>query len=479
MCKFCPYGAFTVKRSALDHVNRHHQADESVNQPLLRQWWVPIDTSEHDEDVQKDGIIDLKHEEDNGGAVNTSSEAVRPVMRTGEEARAADQASGIGDWIAQFVGAQLDCAARSLATAPAAGAGRAAASLLTLAQREQLADKTQQLCDFLRQTGHEHEKQQRSDPSVRPSSVHWADDVPLSSTKCPPANEQCRPLLCDHILLSPISTLLDHSNEAAGSSAMTMTAFSRSEPGFSRESVFRLLAHQKTWPLLPLSTEFDDADYGNQLYYTSEDESTPSMTDPKTGEPLQARHIPPSQQHIYLARLEDCCISAAYTFYHKHRAELDTVKDRRGNRLCKTSTQPHITHPSDLSLPQWTHLLRRLSDAKGLKREMVSRIESFNGEIQPVDEVRHACSKRKWKSDRDLLALVQVTRTFCWQLRDWERCRDLDRFYEVVEQYIAVEKRRRREEERRRPKSVKTWSGEEIERRRASTDAGRPADSDG
>jgi hypothetical protein len=78
---------------------------------------------------------------------------------------------------------------------------------------------------------------------------------------------------------------------------------------------------------------------------------------------------------------------------------------------------------------------------------MVSRIESFNGEIQPVDEVRHAFTKDKVKGDRDLLALVQMTRIFTWQLKDWTRCGYLDELYTTLEIKIKDIKRELRKGE--------------------------------
>ena len=136
--------------------------------------------------------------------------------------------------------------------------------------------------------------------------------------------------------------------------------------------------------------------------------------------------------------MQDCCVEAAHTFYVRHRDHLDKALNNRGQPLCRTPRQNDIVRKDDLTLPQWTHLLRRLADSRSIEREMVSRLESFSGEIQPVDEVRHAHVKNKEKSDRDLLALVQTTRCFCWQLRDWEKCEQLDDLYGVIKEIIEI-----------------------------------------
>ncbi|KAH0607951.1 uncharacterized protein H6S33_002003 [Morchella sextelata] len=155
-----------------------------------------------------------------------------------------------------------------------------------------------------------------------------------------------------------------------------------------------------------------------------------------TMEPQQEAHLEKDQQIKYFEHLQKCCIEAAFTFYKQHKSHLDTINDRSSKPLCITAKREEITSPTDLSLPHWTHLLRRISDARGLQRDMVSRIESFNGDISPVDEIQHAFKKEKVKSDRDLLALIQLTRNFCWQLKDWERCKLLDDLYGIVEKDI-------------------------------------------
>lgn len=150
-------------------------------------------------------------------------------------------------------------------------------------------------------------------------------------------------------------------------------------------------------------------------------------------EPRQATNLEKSEQIRYFEAMQKCCIEAAFTFYQRHKTHLDTINDRNSKPLCQTAKKGPIESPADLSLPHWTHLLRRISDARGLQKEMVSRIESFNGDISPVDELQHAFKKEKVKSDRDLLALIQLARNFCWQLKDWDRCRSLDDLYSLVD----------------------------------------------
>lgn len=153
-------------------------------------------------------------------------------------------------------------------------------------------------------------------------------------------------------------------------------------------------------------------------------------------EPRQTTSLEKSEQMRYFGAMQKCCIEAAFTFYRRHKPHLDTINDRSSKPLCQTAKKGPIESPTDLSLPHWTHLLRRISDARGLQKEMVSRIESFNGDISPVDELQHAFKKEKVKSDRDLLALIQLTRNFCWQLKDWDRCKDLDVLYTILDKDI-------------------------------------------
>jgi len=177
------------------------------------------------------------------------------------------------------------------------------------------------------------------------------------------------------------------------------------------------------------------------------------------GEPLQHTHLSGKEQSKYFQQMQQCCVRAAHEFYLRHRAHLDNIKDKKSRQLCLTAKSNPISKPDDLSLPHWTHLLRRISDARGLQKNMVSRIESFNGDISPVDEVRHAFTKNKVKSDRDLLALVQLTRNFCWQLKDWDRCGDLDTLYTLLEKTIRQAKRRKLEGYSKPPRRG-TYKGE-------------------
>lgn len=173
-------------------------------------------------------------------------------------------------------------------------------------------------------------------------------------------------------------------------------------------------------------------------------------------EPRQARNIEKSEQIRYFEAMQKCCIEAAFNFYRRHKPHLDTINDRSSKPLCQTAKRGPIESSTDLSLPHWTHLLRRISDARGLQTEMVSRIESFNGDISPVDELQHAFKKEKVKSDRDLLALIQLTRNFCWQLKDWDKCKDLDDLYTMVDKEIRQVKRNDSQTSRkRRPRLVR------------------------
>lgn len=163
------------------------------------------------------------------------------------------------------------------------------------------------------------------------------------------------------------------------------------------------------------------------------------------GEPVQHTHLSGLEQRTYFNEMQQCCVAAAFQFYRRYQDHLDNIKDRKQRQLCLTAKSGPIMKADDLSLPHWTHLLRRISDARGLQKHMVSRIESFNGDISPVDEVRHAYTKSKVKSDRDLLALLQLTRNFCWQLKDWDKCADLDTLYTVLEKTIRNAKKKNME----------------------------------
>lgn len=180
-------------------------------------------------------------------------------------------------------------------------------------------------------------------------------------------------------------------------------------------------------------------------------------------EPRQAMSLEKSEQIRYFEAMQKCCIEAAFTFYLRHKPHLDTINDKNSKPLCQTAKKGPIENPTDLSLPHWTHLLRRISDARGLQKEMVSRIGSFNGDISPVDELQHAFKKEKFKSDRDLLALIQLTRNFCWQLKDWDRCKDLDDLYSLVDKEIRqVSRNNSQASRKRRPKLLRGGETSEI-----------------
>ena len=145
-----------------------------------------------------------------------------------------------------------------------------------------------------------------------------------------------------------------------------------------------------------------------------------------------------------------------------------------------------VTSATTLTLPRWTHHLRRLVEHDRIPAHIVANKESFSGEIQPVDEVRHAVNKQKEKTDRDLLALVQAARRFCWQLKDWERCRQLDDLYTLLEDAIRLVK----EEEgwtdvsgslrgRRKGRGVGSTSIQGSERRVVVGASGGDGDDDG
>ncbi|KAF8455765.1 hypothetical protein BGX38DRAFT_1166804 [Terfezia claveryi] len=220
------------------------------------------------------------------------------------------------------------------------------------------------------------------------------------------------------------------------------------------------------------------------------------------GEPLQETHIPREDQHVYFVQMMNCCLSAVYEWFERNREVLlencectilnvgntshathtppegyistnptgATLTKPQKRRLKKhlaaatadaggsltpiqsgtpgdgTPTRPSmcllhtVTSVNSLNLPRWTHHLRRLVEHGRIPPSIISNRDSFSGEIQPVDEVRHAVNKHKQKADRDLLALVQQARTFCWQLKDWERCRQLDELYGVLEDKIKLVK---------------------------------------
>lgn len=169
-------------------------------------------------------------------------------------------------------------------------------------------------------------------------------------------------------------------------------------------------------------------------------------------EPVQLTHIESSEQQQCLEEMQLYCIEAAFDFYQRHKLHLDTINDNYSRPICRTARNEPISSPTDLSLGYWTHILRRISDARGLQREMVSKIESFNGDASPVNEIQHARKKQKVKSDRDLLALIQLARKFCWQLKNWDKCQYLDDLYGVMEKKIRHSKLRHSKQSPRRPR---------------------------
>lgn len=203
------------------------------------------------------------------------------------------------------------------------------------------------------------------------------------------------------------------------------------------------------------------SDIGSQSEGDSDEDLEEAREPTETDrEPRQATNLEKSEQIRYFEAMQKCCIEAAFTFYQRHKVHLDTINDKSLKPLCQTAKKGPIEGPADLSLPHWTHLLRRISDARGLKKEMVSRIESFNGDISPVDELQHAFKKEKVKSDRDLLALIQLARNFCWQLKDWDRCSSLDDLYSLVDGEIR--RVRRNDSQTSRKQRPRLCHGEET-----------------
>ena len=217
----------------------------------------------------------------------------------------------------------------------------------------------------------------------------------------------------------------------------------------------------------------------------------------EAGEPLQETHIPREDQQEYFKQMMNCCLDAVYEWFEENRevllencecrilnagetsqvvhkpegyfdanptsTQLTKQQKRRlkkhlaaaaadagGSPAANQNGTPgdgtakcllhNVTSVHSLNLPRWTHHLRRLVEHGRIPPSIISNRDSFSGEIQPVDEVRHAVNKGKQKTDRDLLALVQQARTFCWQLKDWERCRQLDELYGLLEDRINLVK---------------------------------------
>ena len=204
------------------------------------------------------------------------------------------------------------------------------------------------------------------------------------------------------------------------------------------------------------------------------------------GEPLLEIHIPQETQQMYYQKMMDYCLDAVHDWFTKNRDVLlgncectnpmplvgentdnGMVPPSKGKRAKKNHLDASriiyntgnggegcsgtmrvrcflhdVTCRTTHTLPRWTHHLRRLVEQNRIPPHIIANKDSFSGEIQPVDEVRHALRKGKTKTDRDLLALVQQVRKFCWQLKDWEKCKELDRLYGVLEDFIRFTKDR-------------------------------------
>ena len=200
------------------------------------------------------------------------------------------------------------------------------------------------------------------------------------------------------------------------------------------------------------------------------------------GEPLQEIHIPQENQQKYYSQMMGYCLDAVYDWFIRNQDVLlmncectnpmpavgenaDTSAPSKGKRQkkhqpdagriiyntnnggesCSVTIRTRcflhdVTSRDTHTLPRWTHHLRRLVEQNRIPSSIIANKDSFSGEIQPVDEVRHALKKAKTKTDRDLLALVQQVRKFCWQLKDWEKCKELDNLYGILEDFIRFTK---------------------------------------
>ncbi|KAF3933966.1 hypothetical protein ABW19_dt0208164 [Dactylella cylindrospora] len=174
----------------------------------------------------------------------------------------------------------------------------------------------------------------------------------------------------------------------------------------------------------------------SQTYSASD---TPAVRPRRTGEPPVVTTLTLIEQKPYVTALLKICISAAHSFYTLHK--LHTALDKKSVPIFLTKDKQVARLPYDLTLPQWTQHLRKACDTRHITENMVYSLESFKGEIQPVDEVRHALMKEKVKNDRSLLALIEAARTFVKQLKDWDRCEMIDGVYEEVEMVIRLKKR--------------------------------------
>ncbi|EWC44890.1 hypothetical protein DRE_00949 [Drechslerella stenobrocha 248] len=158
-----------------------------------------------------------------------------------------------------------------------------------------------------------------------------------------------------------------------------------------------------------------------------------------TEEPPVATVLTCNEQKKYLFLLRHICVKAAHAFYSDHN--LRAALDKKHIPIFLTKDKQIARLPFDLTLPQWTQHLRKACDTRFITADIVQCIESFKGEIQPVDEVHHALVKGKTKSDRALLAVIEAARTFVKQLKDWEMCEMVDSVYNEVELLILLKKR--------------------------------------
>ncbi|TGZ80064.1 hypothetical protein EX30DRAFT_372573 [Ascodesmis nigricans] len=347
-----------------------------------------------------------------------------------------------GNRVLGFVENQLDNII-SLFSAEPGGSGPE----LTKPQVTQLATKVNRLSEVLEQCDSGFRRPPISRPGSRQQgtrsvSVHFENKISItgmdvlekvkeelqnmgSANEQFDATSQCNP---------PASTSV-HSVLRRATINIVGEAPSSNKDDSSPDPENSNLRLSRTWPIDNRSRR-EQSTTGDEV-----DSDDSDFQDDKTSEPLLPHHVPLEEQLMYFRELDIICMNAAYDFYHRYKSELSIVPDRRNQLVVKIN----IDGPHCQTLPQWTNLLRSLATAKGIKPDMVAQHTSFNGETQSVDEVRHALSKRKDKSDRDMLALVQMARTFCWQLKDWKRCKELDVMYTRLERVIAAANKEKRE----------------------------------
>ncbi|KAF3914606.1 hypothetical protein AA313_de0200550 [Arthrobotrys entomopaga] len=185
----------------------------------------------------------------------------------------------------------------------------------------------------------------------------------------------------------------------------------------------------------PTSSRRSSRVHHSEYLYTHEERIQRSY---RTTEPPAPTSLSFPEQKPYLEVLLNVCIKAAHSFYTTYH--LNKALDKKSIPIFLTKDKQVARLPFDLTLPQWTQHLRKACDTRHVTEDMVYSLESFKGEIQPVDEVRHALMKEKVKSDRALLALIEAARTFVKQLKDWERCEIIDGIYEEIEMVIRIKK---------------------------------------